>query len=35
MSLKMRSPHPNEMGDDFKVVGHVSELMQQTGFLAV
>ena len=27
MSSKMRSPHPNEMSDDFKVVGHVPKLM--------
>ena len=27
MSSKMKSPHPNEMSDDFEVVGHVPKLM--------
>ena len=27
MPSKMRSPYPNEMSDDFKVVGHVPKLM--------
>ena len=27
MSSKMRSPHPNEMSDDFKVVARVPKLM--------